>query len=46
MPKYPKNFKDVDFYPHIIKPGKKCRRLIGTTKTPFLTLDLEEDSML
>lgn len=44
MPKYPKSFKDVDFYPHIVKPGKKRKRLIGTTKatSDFLVIVHEQ----
>lgn len=44
MPKFPKGFKDVDFYPHRVKPGKKRRRLIGTTRatSDFLAIVHEQ----
>lgn len=32
MPKFPKGQQDVDFYAHNAKPGKKPRRLAGSTK--------------
>ena len=32
MPKYPKGYKDVEFFAHNVKPGKKRRRLAGSTK--------------